>query len=55
LRVSSPPPEFAGAAWLLKPLPYDALARQLERVTGRKEPSPTFAPVTESQTRAAAE
>ena len=55
LRVSSPPPEFAGATWLLKPLPYDALARQLERVTGRKEPSPTFAPVTESQTRAAAE
>lgn len=55
LRVSSPPPEFAGAAWLLKPLLYDALARQLAQVTGHPEPSPEFAPVTESQIRAAAE
>ena len=35
LRVSSPPPEFADATWLLKPLTDDALARQLDGVTAR--------------------
>jgi DNA-binding response OmpR family regulator len=30
LRVSSPPPEFSDATWLMKPLPYDALARQFD-------------------------
>lgn len=55
LRVSSPPPEFAGAAWLLKPLPYDALARHLEHMTQGAELSRTLPPVRGSQTQAAAE
>ena len=36
LRVSTPPPEFSDATWLLKPLPYDALARHVEGLTARQ-------------------
>jgi CheY-like chemotaxis protein len=48
LRVSSPPPEFADAIWLLKPLPFDALARQLDGMTSRKisgEPTKHLPPI----------
>lgn len=55
LRVSSPPPEFAGAAWLLKPLHYDALERRLEHLTRSADLSPAPPSVIDIRTQAAAE
>ena len=58
LRVSSPPPEFADATWLLKPLTDDALARELDSLTARQtsgEPNHERLPMaSKSQMRAIA-